>query len=397
MQSTTRRHFLKQASLLSLSTFPAAFSSLRANTTETNGRILVVIQLSGGNDGLNTVVPYTDEGYARHRRELRLATDQLIQIDASVGLHPSLRGMADLLEDGQLTIVQGVGYPQPNRSHAVSMAIWQSASLDPLDHTGYGWLGQSMDEYQHELSGAPDMVLLGDDSPPLAIRGRRSTSVAMANLHDLHLLQPKSFNESERPTNDSLLNFIHSTSASAVRTASLLESVATSNQVSPDYPTTGLGGRLKSIANLIKAGVATPVYYTIQDGYDTHSAQLPTHSRLLSELSGALQAFQEDLTTAGLDDRIVTLCFSEFGRRVEENGSLGTDHGAAGPVFLAGKCVKSGLLGQPANCEQLIDGDLTMQFDFRSIYHALLSDWLHLPTPRTLKHFTSLPLLRQST
>ena len=392
MQSISRRHFLKKSSLLSLSTFPAAFSSLGAGTPQTGGRILVVIQLSGGNDGLNTVVPYADQGYAKHRRELRLATDGLIKINDTVGLHPSLRGMADLLEDGRLAIVQGVGYPQPNRSHAVSMAIWQSASLDPLDHSGYGWLGQSMDEYHQELSGAPHMVLFGEDEPPLAIRGRRSTSVAMAHLHDLHLQQPLSLSDSEQAAGETLIDYVRATSNCAVRTARLLESVAMAEPASAVYPASGLAGRLRAIASLIKSDFATPVYYVIQDGYDTHSAQLPTHSRLLRELSGALKAFQEDLAVAGLDERVVTLCFSEFGRRVEENGSLGTDHGSAGPVFLAGKSMQSGVIGQPVNCEELLDGDPSMQFDFRSVYHSLLSDWLQCQSPTAIADFERLPL-----
>ncbi len=393
MRVLPRRQFLKLSSLLSLSAYPAAFSSLRATTTETNGRILVVIQLSGGNDGLNTVVPFTDEGYTKHRRELRLTADRLIKIDDSVGLHPALRDFADLLEDGRLAIVQGVGYPNPNRSHAVSMAIWQSASLDPLDHTGYGWLGQSMDEYQQEMSGTPHMILLGENDPPLAIRGRRSTAVAMAHLHDLRLQLPFAIEDGEQAENDSLVHFAQATLANAARTAQLLESVATEKRDSQNYPDTGLAGRLQSIASLIKSGFATPVYYAIQDGYDTHSAQLPTHARLLRELSGALKAFQDDLAAAGLDDRIVTLCFSEFGRRVEENGSMGTDHGAAGPVFLMGKHVESGLVGLPANCQELFDGDLRMQFDFRSVYQTLLNDWLHVASPRPLSPFPSLPLL----
>ena len=372
-----RRQFLNRAGLISLAPFPAAFGSLCASEAQTDGRILVVIQLSGGNDGLNTIVPYSDELYAKHRQELRLLSDRLHKIDDQVALHPSMREAAEMLEEGRLAIVQGVGYPHPNRSHDVSMAIWHSASLDRLKHSGYGWLGQAMDEYEEDLGGAPHMVLLGDENPPLAIRGRKSTTVAMEHLHDLTLTMPIA--TSSTPTvgsKDSLLDFATATNSTAVQTAQLIQRITEGDGTTASYPATQLATRLQSIASLIKSGFATPIYYAIQSGYDTHSAQLPTHARLLRELSSGMKAFHDDLDSAGLGDRVVTLCFSEFGRRVQENASMGTDHGAAGPIFLAGKAVLSGVLGIQPSLQDLDEGDLRMQVDFRNIYASIVQDWL---------------------
>jgi len=398
MQALRRRQFLKQSALLSLTPFPAAFSSLSASESQTDGRILVVIQLSGGNDGINTVVPFTDEGYKKNRKKLRLDADKLIKVNEHIGLHPSLRGAADLLEDGRLVVVQGVGYPDPNRSHDVSMAIWQSARMDRLEHKTYGWLGRAMDNAldnsDGNLAGSPDMVLLGSEAPPLAIRSRRSTAVAMAHLDDLKLNQPISLPLARGSSADTLVDFAHATTADAVRMSQLIETVSRSQSTAAAvYPATGLSGRLQSIASLIKSGFATPVYYAIQSGYDTHSVQLPVHARLLRELGGGLKAFHDDLESAGLGERVITFCFSEFGRRVQENGSLGTDHGAAGPVFVAGKGVNAGLIGNPPSLVDLEEGDLKMQIDFRKVYATLLRDWLRIDPRSALdSSYGSLPI-----
>ncbi len=384
MNSFTRRFFLTRSSLLSLGAFPSLISrgvrAAQPDGVSADNRILVVIQMSGGNDGINTVVPYTDEGYAKHRKQLRLPTKDLIKMNGDVGLHPSMRSAADLMESGRMAIVQGVGYPNPNRSHDVSMAIWQSGEVDRDAVRTHGWIGGAMDKLhveatEVEFNRNADMILMGDETTPLAIQSRRSTAVQMSDLNDLQLeteIQPP-----DTPAAGQLDAFVRKVGADAIVTSNLLQR-ALPDKLADDanYPSTQLAGRLRSIAALIKAGFTTPVYYTIQSGYDTHAAQLPPHSRLLREFSGAVKAFVDDLTTAGLSDRAMVMGFSEFGRRVAENGSAGTDHGTAGPVFLAGDAVQSALVGQSPQLTDLDGGDLRMEIDFRQIYHDVLKNWL---------------------
>ena len=191
---TNRRRFLGQSSAVVLGTMPSLVSRAVVaddrTLPERDGKILVVIQMSGGNDGINTVVPYADEGYAKHRKKLRLPTDRLLKIDDSVGFHPSMRSAADLLEQGKLGIVQGVGYPNPSRSHDTSMAIWHSAQVGGEDILrSHGWLGRTMDTAGNR-SDDPDMILVGDESQPLAIQSRRSTAVTLSSLTDLRLRDP---------------------------------------------------------------------------------------------------------------------------------------------------------------------------------------------------------------
>ena len=378
----SRRQFLHRSSLIAMAPTVPAFLSRTIRATEPNneGRSLVVIQLSGGNDGINTVVPFADEGYAKHRDEVRLSRDRLIKVNDQVGLHPALRPAADLLEDGRLALVQGVGYPNPNRSHDVSMAIWQTARFDLAEQKTFGWIGRAMGEHSAAADGSPDSILLGDQNPPIALRGRRSTSVSLAHLDDLKL---KADTELLRVpidnSDDGLLAFARRASLDACSTADLIDEVVKNSAGdTSSYPKTDLAGRLKSMAQLIKADFSTPVYYAIQSGYDTHAAQLPTHARLLRELAGAMRAFHDDLQSAGLSDRVLTLCFSEFGRRVKENASLGTDHGAAGPVLIAGSSVNPGPIGQPPSMTDLANGDLRMHTDFRQVYATILQDWLGL-------------------
>jgi uncharacterized protein (DUF1501 family) len=397
-----RREFLTRSSLIALAPSVPAFLTRAARAAENpyDGRILVVIQLSGGNDGVNTVVPYTDEGYAKHRDTLRLPTEQLIKVNDRTGLHPALRPAADLLEDGRLAIVQGVGYPNPNRSHDVSMAIWQTARMDRSEHKTFGWLGRAMDQRDVPADGAPQAVLLGDDSPPVALRGRRSTSVALANLQDLKLASRPTvpdYRLTSAPGQDQgdLAAFARRATLDAYAAADLIDEV-TRNATSDHskYPATQLADRLKSVAQLIKANFGTPVYYAIQPGYDTHAVQLPTHARLLQEIGGALKAFLDDLRTARLDDRVLVLCFSEFGRRVQEDASLGTDHGTAGPVFLAGPCVIAGMVGLTPSLIDLEDGDLKAAIDFRQVYATILHQWLGITSPSVLTNsFELLPII----
>jgi uncharacterized protein (DUF1501 family) len=398
----SRRDFVKTslrgASLFAMAPAVPGFlaATARAAAPLQDGRVLVVVQLDGGNDGINTVVPCKDEGYARSRKALRLSADKLHKINDGVGLHPSLTGAARLLERGELAIVQGVGYPNPNRSHFRSMAIWQTARCDPEEHGGPGWLGRAFDE-RLEAQDASGTTFVGGGQPPAALIGRRSIPAALERLDDLALKGGPGARGviGEAPQGDDIGAFVRRTALDAYTADDSVAGMVRAGGREEGGSGNDLRGRLSLIARLMKSGARARVYYTQQGSYDTHYGQLQPHASLLLELSEALRRFQENLDASGLADRVLVLCFSEFGRRVHENASHGTDHGTAGPVFLIGKHVRAGLVGATPSLLDLEDGDLKMAVDFRRIYAAVLQDWLALPAASALGgRFDPLPVIR---
>jgi uncharacterized protein (DUF1501 family) len=393
----SRRRFLQSTSLLALAPTVPAFvaRTARAAEPQRDGRVLVVLELQGGNDGINTVVPFKDEGYAKHRRALRLPADALIKVNDEVGLHPAMTAAGQLLESKRLAIVQGVGYPNPNRSHAESMSIWHTARLKSSEAIG-GWLGLALDDAPKQYKGAPDSVFLSTLSVPEALRGRRSMASALPQLDDFAAPPEGPTREviaGPEPADD-LTAFVRRSLMDGYTTADWLKEVGRAKGTGVAYPPTQLARNLQLIARLLKSGLGAPVFYAFQGSYDTHAGQLPTHANLLGEFSGALKAFLDDLAAAGIAERVLVLCFSEFGRRVEENGSAGTDHGTAGPVFLAGPRVKAGPVGKAPSLLDLKDGDLKMGIDFRQVYATVLDEWLRLPAKAALAGtFEHLPLL----
>ncbi len=306
-------------------------------------------------------------------------------------------------------LVPGVGYPNPNRSHFESMAIWQTARLDPEEHTGPGWIGRSLDEPAESGHGRPagtPALLIGDGIPPAALRGRRAAASSLERIDDLtvHQASARSLIATPlagTPGDDEGLD--------AYVRRSVLDAYAASDRVAEltrrridteaRYPDTALAGKLRTVAQLLKADLGARVFYTIQSGYDTHAGQSNSHYSLLFELGGAIKAFLDDLTAAKLADRVALVGFSEFGRRVAENGSAGTDHGTAGLVFLAGTGVRPGVHGKVPSLTDLVDGDPKISTDFRRIYADVLQNWLGLPSQTALgSTFDPLPLFRpQST
>ncbi|HBE71575.1 MAG TPA: hypothetical protein DDW52_25815 [Planctomycetaceae bacterium] len=394
-----RRKLVQNSGIVSLAPFLPAFlhNSVQGDEKENAAlrdekKLLVVIQLTGGNDGLNTVIPYDNELYQRHRPSLGIPADRVLKINSQIGFHPSMRAAADLLESGRLSIVQGVGYPNPNRSHFESMAIWHHAHVDSRHHDGNGWLGRSFD-YGTSVDGATDAtVAVGDAQIPAAIRGRRAKAIALAALDDLKLMSainaPK-----QNDYQGALASFVARTIQHSYQVSKDWEAEGTEGAA--QYPATKLAGDLRLAAQLIKSGAGSRVYYASQPGYDTHAVQARTHGDLLREFSEALKAFLDDMQDSGLDDRVLVLAFSEFGRRVTENGSSGTDHGAAGPVFLAGKHIAAGCVGSHPSLVDLLDGDLKMSIDFRQIYASLLEQWLGIESKRVLSQvYTQLPILK---
>jgi uncharacterized protein (DUF1501 family) len=313
-----------------------------------------------------------------------------------------------VLQAGQLAIVQGVSYPNPSRSHFRSMATWHTGRLDPEEHKGPGWIGRGLDSAPSPPTPLPrgergvdrraTALLVGSGPPPLAIRGRRSIASAIERPADFSLMtgaDPRKAMAREEAADD-LSAFVQRSMLDAYATADRLQRL-TGDTSDSRYPATSLASRLRLIARLIKVGMDTRVYYTLQGGYDTHSAQLFAHSSLLFELSGAVKAFLDDLAAAKLAERVVVLIFSEFGRTVRENGSAGTDHGTAGPVFVAGPSVKGGLVGATPSLIDLDpkDGDLRRSLDFRQVWATVLDDWLELSSKEALgSAFEHVPILR---
>jgi uncharacterized protein (DUF1501 family) len=381
----SRRDLLRRSTLVSLApTVPGFLArTVRAAAPNRDARILVIIQLDGGNDGINTVVPYKDEGYTKNRRDLRLGPNELIKLDvqAGVGLNAAMQPMTKLFEDGRLAVIQGVGYPNPSRSHFESMAVWHSARTTAENRDGCGWLGRGLDTAPRPARGAPAAIFLSRSDLPLAIRGRRAVATAMTGPDDFTLksdADPRG--DGAGSSTSSLASFVQRSALDAYAFADQMAAMAQGRSANVNYPSTTLAERLKLVALLIRAGLGSRVYYAIQPGYDTHSVQGARHAELLAELAGAMRAFQDDLSSAKLDDRVAVLCFSEFGRRVEENGSRGTDHGTAGPVFLVGSCVRGALLGTPPSLVDLDpEGDLKMTTDFRRVYATVLEKWLEIP------------------
>jgi len=397
--TTSRRRFLAAVSaaaslttsgLVSLSPMAPAFltDSAAWGAQQPGERILVVVQLSGGNDGLNTVIPYGDERYRKNRPSLAQDPRAVVKLEGDLGLHPSLRSFEKLLEAKQLAIVQGVGYPNPNRSHFESMDIWHTARAD-LSDRATGWLGRSLDA--RRTAGQADSTTalhLGHEAQPLALSAREVNSTSLRSLDqfrldtagsDLRRQQLEAAIRSVRTADSDLLKFVATRTTSALEVSRRIEAAARDYKTPVNYPGSPLAEKMKQIAQLIDAGLETRVYYVALDGFDTHSDQGGAHAALLEQLGSALAAFAEDLAGHGHLDRVATLVFSEFGRRVKENSSRGTDHGAAAPVFVMGSKVKSGLLGRHPDLSDLDDGDLKHHTDFRSLYAALLQNWLGWP------------------
>ncbi len=358
------------------------------------GRVLVVVQLGGGNDGLNTVVPYGADAYYRARPTLAIprpgANGGALALDGSdgLGLHPNLAPLKDLFDEGRLTIVQGVGYPNPNRSHFASMDIWHSASPDGPGRGG--WIGRYFD---NTCSGRPEpeagvaigreapLAMIGDSTKPITFE---SEELFRWSGEDLHPLLAAKYQEVARRgelagvDEDSQLAFLTRTSLDAQVSSDRIRA-AVAKEPLVRYPQGNLARQLQVVAAMIRDGLRTRVYYVTLGGFDTHAGQDRNHGNLLRQVAESLRAFQSDLARQGNDGRVVTMVFSEFGRRVKQNASGGTDHGAAAPMFLLGTGLRQGVLGDHPSLEDLDDGDLKYRVDFRSIYAGLLEDWLQAP------------------
>ncbi len=422
----TRRRFLRTSTLGAAATWTLpvflektffaldamAADALTQPVTGKDGTILIVLQMAGGNDGLNMMVPYADDGYHRARPRLGFAPDKVLKVDNYTGLNPKLTGLKSLFDEGHVAIVQGVGYPNPNRSHFRSTEIWQTAS--DADRTlSEGWLGRYFDNC---CAGAdPTVGVAIREETPQAFAAKTPTGVTFSRPEQFRFrsLEPNSGRMSAeefffRQLNESgggddaglsasdgasigaiagkakndlrTLDFLHRTALDAQLSSDKILAIARKYKSTVPYPAGQLAASLNIVARMIAGGLPTRVYYASQGGFDTHAGQINTHERLMGEFNDALAAFVADLKQQGNFDRVLLMTFSEFGRRVQENANGGTDHGTAAPMFVLGGAVKPGLFGKHPSLVDLDHGDLKFNTDFRSIYGTVLDQFLKAPS-----------------
>jgi len=403
-----------------------AADALTQTATGKDGTILVVLQMAGGNDGLNMVVPYADDIYYRSRPKLGLPADKVLKLNSYAGLNGKLTGLKALFDEGHLSVVQGVGYPNPNRSHFRSTEIWQTAS-DADRNESEGWLGRYFDNC---CAGADPTVgvAIGEEMPqafaaktptgitfsqPEQFRWRPSEKVeGRMSAEESFFRQLNGSGGGEETlltaseggsigaipgkskTDLSTIDFLQRTALDAQLSSDKILSIARKYESNVPYPQGRLAASLSMIARMIAGGLPTRVYYVSQGGFDTHAGQVNAHERLMGELNDALSAFATDLKQQGNFDRVLLITFSEFGRRLVENANGGTDHGAAAPMFIVGGAVKPGLFGKYPSLSDLDYGDLKFNTDFRSVYGTVLDKWLRAPSQVVLgRKFPALPII----
>ena len=381
----TRRSFLgRSAGVMSLGTLAPGLWRRAAAAAEPrkDATILVVLELTGGNDGLNTVVPHADEVYHKSRPTLRVEPAKVLKLDDRVGLHPALKDLHKVWEAGGLAIVQGVGYPNPNRSHSRSMEIWQTGSVGQVPRLA-GWGGSGTLTPSSTLPRGS-----GDHAP--GRDGRKTVAQSLSSIADFRLLPAP---RCRRAGNEGLDPLIDQVRLRSRRPATCPRGWIGFQRHAAAAPET-LEGRLDIVRRLIEPDTPFRIFYTSQEGFDTHASQLYTHQELLRTLARAVGEFLARLRSSKLDERVLVLVFSEFGRRLKENANHGTDHGTAGPVFVAGSAVKGGLVGPQPNLSDLDEsGDPRFGVDFRDVYATLLRHWLDVDPCRSWARENGLALV----
>ena len=343
-------------------------------------KVLVVLQLSGGNDGLNTIIPVRNDIYYRERPGLGIAKDKALSLNSEAGLHPSLVNLKSLYDEGNLAILNNVGYPNPDRSHFRSMDIWQTAS-DSNEYLNSGWIGRYLDAQCMDCS-KPTQVLEMDDMLSLALSGDQMKGIALRDPKRLYetsqdpffkeLLQSGNHQQAEDPT-----SYLYKVMAETLSGADYIYQESKTRPSTTDYPNTEIGKNLKTIASLIASDINTRVYYVSLGSFDTHVGQQAKQEKLFSDLNDAIKPFTDDLKSNHRFEDVLMMSFSEFGRRVSENGSGGTDHGTANNMFLiSGGLKKKGILNEMPDLSNLTEGDLNQQLDFKRVYATVLHNWL---------------------
>ncbi|NJX14162.1 DUF1501 domain-containing protein [Tamlana crocina] len=392
-----RRKFLKQSSLASSLFFVPSF--VRAFEEVASSKLgykrLVIVQLSGGNDGLNTVVPFRNDLYYKVRPTLGISQKDIIKLNDEVGLNRNLAPLKRLYDNGYLSIINNVGYPNPNRSHFRSMDIWQTAS-DSDEYSQSGWIGRYLDEYGKHPHSAIEI----DDSLSLAMKGNHFNAIATQDAKALYNMSKDPFfdniHNNDVHLSEHNLGYLYKSMIAAESSAKYIYKTSKTVRSRKEYPNNGFAKQLKITAQFINSHLDTKVYYTSLGGFDTHVNQLNKQNRLLKTYAESIEAFVEDLKANNTFKDTLILTFSEFGRRVKQNASVGTDHGTANNVFIIGKNLKKqGLYNAMGSLTDLDEnGDLKFEIDFRTIYATVLDKWLEVDDAKVLnKSFKQLGFL----
>jgi uncharacterized protein (DUF1501 family) len=411
-----RNEFIRQLGLISggvafglegVGVRAMAHSPVMMNLAGTNGKILVLIQLSGGNDGTNTVIPYEDSVYFNKRSAIAIKKESAIQLTNTIGLNPSMGALKNLYDEDKVSIIQAVGYDNPNRSHFRATDIWLSAS-DANQVITEGWMGRylakTFTEYPAKLPDQPMAVQLGSVESMLLLSQVGSMGTVFEDPSTFFQLVNGSTADNDPPPATIAgeeLKFLKAIASQSIQYSGVIKTGADKGKNVITYPNTNLARQLSIVAKLISGGLQTPVYLTTIGGFDTHANQLGQHANLLKTVSDAIASFQMDIERQGLANNVVLMTFSEFGRRLNQNGTAGTDHGTAAPVFVVGKGVKGGLLGGDLDLINLdSSGDIKHKYDYRQLYTAVLQDHLGMNATDTrsvlMKDFEKLPVFRVS-
>src|SRR5215510_5538442 len=378
-----RREFLQVGSLATASLMVPKF--LKAfegkNMVPPGNKVLVILQLSGGNDGLNTVIPYRNDIYYKSRPRLGIEKSKALSITDEAGLHPALTAFKELYDDGSLGILNNVGYPNPDRSHFRSMDIWHTASASS-EYLTTGWVGRYLDA---QCSGCdkPTQAIEIDDVLSLAMKGEHIKGIAVKDPRRLFGTSNEKFfrdvlKNHKDDGGEQPVDYLYKTMAETLSSADYIFKQSRMHPSSAEYPKTDLGNSLKTIASLVYSDINTKVYYVSLGSFDTHINQDGQQQRLFTEMNEAVKAFVKDLKANGRFNDVMLFTFSEFGRRVEQNASGGTDHGTANNMFLiSGGLKQKGLINPVADLSDLQEGDLKYQVDFKNVYATVLNKWLN--------------------
>lgn len=386
-----------------------AFAKSFMNINSANGKILVLIQLKGGNDGINTVIPLDQYSlYSSLRPQIKIDEQLVLKFNNYTGIHPGLASFKTFYDEGKLSLVQNVGYTNPNRSHFRATDIWLSAS-DSTEYLYDGWIGRYLIKAFPDFPGIPPAypMAIQLSSVPSQIFDSPfgGTALSFNNPNDFYtLVQGLSVDNDPPPATiaGDELKFLKEIANLSIQYSAVIKEKADKGNPTSTYPTNRLGPQLKIVADLILGGLETPVYLTQVEGFDTHSNQLATHQTLFANISDSVLAFQRDLERAGLADKVLIMTFSEFGRRVKENASLGTDHGSAAPIFIIGNNINGGILGNNANLSNLdSNGDIKFIYDYRQLYATMIKDHFGLTALQTKeilnKDYQILPIIKSPT
>ncbi|WP_026897618.1 DUF1501 domain-containing protein [Daejeonella oryzae] len=381
-----RRSFIKNSALASAGAFliPSFLKPLEAlaNSQLSGHKNLLIIQLSGGNDGLNTIVPYGMDAYYQKRKTISIAPNELIKLDDLQGMNPALASLKEVYDQGWMNIVNSVGYPNPDRSHFRSMDIWQTAS-ESNEFLSTGWLGRYLDSSCADCS-LPYAGIEVDDTLSLALKGAGKKGIAVKDPAALFRNTREPFfkdvlSNHDQHLNEDNLGYLYKTMIETSSSAEYIQNTSKMYNSKFIYPDSPFANQLKTVSKFINSGLQTRVYYVSLSGFDTHAGQKAQQGRLLKQYAEGVSAFIKDLKQSGKLDDTLVLTFSEFGRRVEQNASNGTDHGTANNVFLfGGKLKKPGILNEAPDLQNLDNGDLKYQVDFRNLYAEILDKWLNV-------------------